>query len=973
MLIESSQTNVKNLIERLLNPPIDLARQKQRHYARLLPLLALAFLLVIPIVAPLWIISRQNLAVLDFMLPVVLLAVTGAYLVSFLPLVALGAVGAVQMKRYKQQVADSDVGYHSVVAVMTEGVILYTRSGVIQSCNAAAERILGLTDAQMIGRTAVDPRWRAIREDGSPFSDEDHPVMVTLRTGRPFTNVIMGVQQPAGALRWISLQSHPLVRAEESLPYAVATSFTDFTESLQREQALREAQHRYYALFEQAHDAVFILDLEGRHLEANHRAAEMLGYTAPEIQRLSFKDLSAEVEESQDIRQRLLAGAHIPVYERMFRKKDGRLIPVEVKVELVRDLAGNPLHIQSVVRDITGHKQAEAALREQHAELDRFFTLALDLLCIANVDGRFLKVNKAWEDILGYSANDLQGQAFLDFVHPDDLQFTLEALTMLDAQKPILNFINRFRTKQGEYRYIEWRSVSVDKLIYAAARDITKRQQTEEALRQSEARQRAMLTAIPDLIFRNHTDGTFLDYHAPNPNMLFMPPEVFMGKKIAETLPAKAAQEQMALIQRVAESGQMAMHEFEAPHHGENRRFEVRIVPVGDNEVLSIARDVTELWQTRHELERAQARLEFAVDTARLAWWEMDVATGSMQFDKRKVLMAGYDPQDFVDVTYHTFAKLVHPEDYAAMMQAMLDLIEGRQALYTADYRMRTAYGGWIWFHEQGELLTIAGGRRVVRGFGMDITEQKRGQQREIALALEKERVDMLSTFIQNASHEFKTPLAIINNSAFVMAQMTEAEQRRHKVTIIQEQVKRMAKLLDMLLVMTKLESSTPTGQTLVDMSALLDTICQEPFTQDRHRPAFHCESSHNLPCVMGNPDELLEAIKQILSNAYRFTPADGVVTMTSGATSDHIWLEVRDTGPGISPEHLPYIFETFWRQDEAHSTPGFGLGLSIVRRVIEKHGGRINVESKVGVGSAFNLILPIHSPAATLPGELAW
>jgi PAS domain S-box-containing protein len=116
-------------------------------------------------------------------------------------------------------------------------------------------------------------------------------------------------------------------------------------------------------------------------------------------------------------------------------------------------------------------------------ELDRFFTVALDLLCIADTNGVFRRVNKAWETILGYRIEDLEGKRFFDFIHHDDLDATIQAVSRLAQSKDVLNFVNRYRCKNGSYRWIEWRSTPVGPLIYAAARDITERKKAEEELR----------------------------------------------------------------------------------------------------------------------------------------------------------------------------------------------------------------------------------------------------------------------------------------------------------------------------------------------------------------------------------------------------------------------------------------------------------------------------------------------------------
>jgi len=124
---------------------------------------------------------------------------------------------------------ESEERYRSVITAMKEGVVLFAADGNILACNASAERILGLSAEQIIGRSARDPRWRAIREDGSPFPEDEFPAIVTLRTGNPCRDVVMGVHKPDDTLTWISINSQPLFREREDTPYAVMSSFSDIT------------------------------------------------------------------------------------------------------------------------------------------------------------------------------------------------------------------------------------------------------------------------------------------------------------------------------------------------------------------------------------------------------------------------------------------------------------------------------------------------------------------------------------------------------------------------------------------------------------------------------------------------------------------------------------------------------------------------------------------------------------------------
>jgi PAS domain S-box-containing protein len=144
-------------------------------------------------------------------------------------------------KQAEEALRISDERYRSIIAAMQDGILVLDADGSIRACNGSAERILGLSAEQIIGRTAVDPRWRAVHEDGSPFPAEMFPAAMTLRTGQRCSNIIMGVYKPDGALTWISINSEPLFEADGATLGGVVASFEDITERRRTEEALREA------------------------------------------------------------------------------------------------------------------------------------------------------------------------------------------------------------------------------------------------------------------------------------------------------------------------------------------------------------------------------------------------------------------------------------------------------------------------------------------------------------------------------------------------------------------------------------------------------------------------------------------------------------------------------------------------------------------------------------------------------------
>lgn len=167
-----------------------------------------------------------------------------------------------ERQRAEDELRLSEQRYRSVIAAMAEGIVLQQADGSITACNESAERILGLTTDQMMGRTSTDGRWRAIHEDGSPFPGETHPAIVTLQTGQPQFNVIMGVHKPDGNLTWISINSQPLFQPDQLIPYAVVTSFTDITDRKLAQQALRKQLEQERMVYTIAQHIRQTLDLD---------------------------------------------------------------------------------------------------------------------------------------------------------------------------------------------------------------------------------------------------------------------------------------------------------------------------------------------------------------------------------------------------------------------------------------------------------------------------------------------------------------------------------------------------------------------------------------------------------------------------------------------------------------------------------------------------------------------------------------
>ncbi len=257
---------------------------------------------------------------------------------------------------------------------------------------------------------------------------------------------------------------------------------TDITEQKKAEQALQAKEthlRQQLAMIEAA--AVGIGILEGdTYFYLNRAHVNIFGYDNPEeLLGKTWREFypPEEIERLETEVFPILARDGAWKGETLALHKDGSTFPLEVS--LTDNEEGCRI---CICQDITARKEVEQELEATTEELDYFFSTGADLHGIGNTDGYLLRLNKAWETTLGYPLSELEGEQFLNYVHRDDIESTLEAISDLKQRRQVVNFVNRCRCQDGTYRWLEWQSTSAGNLIYAAARDITERKETEQQL-----------------------------------------------------------------------------------------------------------------------------------------------------------------------------------------------------------------------------------------------------------------------------------------------------------------------------------------------------------------------------------------------------------------------------------------------------------------------------------------------------------
>jgi PAS domain S-box-containing protein len=388
-------------------------------------------------------------------------------------------------------------------------------------------------------------------------------------------------------------------------------------------------------------------------------------------------------------------------------------------------------------------------------------------------------------------------------------------------------------------------------------------------------------------------------------------------------------------------------------------------------------RDVTEQRRAERQLRRKETLLREAERVAQSGSWEWDVATGAVTWSDEMYRIYGHEPQSFA-VTFERAMAQVHPDDAAPIRANLRDAFASPRPadamLPPVEYRIRLPGGEERTLRGHGKMVGGEQGRPLrVLGTVQDITERARAEQ-ERRLAEQRlqelerlQEMDVFKTqFLNTAAHELSTPLTPIKLQ-LEMLRTTRAEElsadQRRVVDILQRNVDRMAQLVQDILEAARLQAGRlSVVKEPVDLQALLAEAVesfQAPALQ--RGVAVELRAPQGLR-VDGDPKRLAQVLLNLLSNAWKFTPEGGRITVEARAERGEVTVRVTDTGVGLRGEDIARLFQPFTQvHDATMRAQGTGLGLYISRGILDLHGGRIWCESPgPGRGATFAFTLPL-------------
>lgn len=387
-----------------------------------------------------------------------------------------------------------------MISVLDEGVVLQYANGTIGACNPSAERILGLTAENMIGWTLVDPDWQMLKEDGTPFPTETHPAICTLRTGKAYTDTIIGVEKSDGETLWLRFNAHPLWR-DEMTPYAVVISFSDVSHFKETEQSLRDHMEapKVGADANAQETDFWDWNLENNHISFSLQWKAMLGYEDSElvgtaeswyqrIHPLDYKRVMADIQNHLEGVTHRLDNTH------RLQHKDGSYRWVRCTGTAVRDASGKPTHMIGMHQDITERQQVEDQRQLSETRYQQLMDTETDavLMIEANTD-KIVDVNRGATQMYGFNRQE----------------FLRMKRTELSAQSEKSSASGKRPTRQTRRRHHRRKDDSVfpvevttnpfvlqgKEMLLLVIRDTSERQQLETALWESQSKYRQLFEA----------------------------------------------------------------------------------------------------------------------------------------------------------------------------------------------------------------------------------------------------------------------------------------------------------------------------------------------------------------------------------------------------------------------------------------------------------------------------------------------
>jgi PAS domain S-box-containing protein len=881
--------------------------------------------------------------------------------------------------------------------------LLDQEARVFVDCNQAAVELIGATDKQQLLRTRPEDLSPPFQPDGSPSAEKSAEIVAIIQNQKTHLfewmirrldgrDVPIEVSATAVLMRGKNIQV--IISRDISQRKQAERELLEMAHALERRvtertAALTTSEARFRALVEHAPEAIVVFDGDtGRFLFGNEHACRLYGVPMEKLTTLTPADVSPEFQPSggrsselaRELMDQALAGG-MPVFEWIHQQQpDGRLIPTEVR--LLRLPAEGQNLIRASIINNTERKGAERALRESEEKFRALFEGSSQGVVLHD-ENQLLEVNPAGVRIMGRrSPQELVGK------HPRELAppfqpngESSEVMAGRYIEECITRGSARFEwlasAPDGEgiplevaLTRIEW---SGRQIIQAFITDIKERQRVQNALAESEARFSVAFQASPLFIgILGMKKGEYVLANDAFVNWLGLTREEVIGCTSEDFGMWENQDQRDWALNAMRSIGSIRQKECRWLNR---RREPVTVLLSAETiqlnntpHILSFALDITERKQAEAELRASEAQLRESEARFSVAFQASPVFIGILRTsDGRFVLMndalvnwLGCSRDQALGQSCADLGMWQNLSDRALVWEELGAAGSIRQK----ECRWRNRRGELFTILLSAETITVDHAPHVLL-LALDITQRKRAEEEMLkALAQEKELSQLKSNFVSMVSHEFRTPLGIIQSSAELLrdfyARMQPGE-REEQLDSIARNTCRMTGMMEGVLVLSRLDAGKLDFQpALLDLNGFCRRVVDEVLSATNRRCLV--ELSLESVSLEAQADEQLlgHIFTNLLSNAVKYSEPGATVRFSVRQEGPDAVCMVRDRGIGISERDQEQLFKAFHRGSNVATRPGTGLGLMLVKRCAELHGGQVQVKSRIGEGTTVIVRLPV-------------
>lgn len=630
-----------------------------------------------------------------------------------------------------------------------------------------------------------------------------------------------------------------------------------------------------------------------------------------------------------------------------------------------------PVRMTGVIDDVTERKHAEQALQDSEQRYRSLIEVTTQITWRTNAEGMCDTEQLSWGAFTGQSYDEYLGWGWLAAIHPEDRPSTEQLWATALTNLSLFEVEYRLRRHDGEYRDMSVRGIPlldadgyVREWIGVNA-DITERKQDEAALRRSEEFNRRILENNKDCIKVLDLEGRLLYINDGGKRLLEIENFSEYAGSLWLNFWSQSAWESARAALEIAKTGEIAKFEGQCPTvKGVLKWWDVVISPMVDVEgnveqLLCISHDVTDRIQAELAIRESEDRFRATFEQAAIGFAHVSLAGQWLRVNQKLCDIVGYSEAELLE---STFQNITYPEDLAADLNYMRQLLAGEIDTYAMEKR---------YIHQQGQIVWVnltVSLRRDDTGAAIHfiVAVEEIGDRKQAQFALQAQTIKLAKTtslaerrnqeldqFAHIVSHDLKAPLrAIANLSEWIEEDLSGkiTPETQANLNLMRSRIHRMEALINGLLVYARVGHTAASLTTFAIEDLLAETIDSLSIP-----PSFTIDLPTHLPTINTNRLLLSQVFANLLSNAYKHhNRPDGRIQVTAQLHGDLWEFTVADDGPGIAAENQERafgIFQTLAARDKQENT---GIGLSIVKKIINTYGGDITLESELGRGTTF-------------------